>query len=113
MAQHGIVTTFAIVAGFAGAAADGAAQDRRAAVLVFGLATSRRCRQHGPACSSLSTRSAHDLLHACRAREAAGIHHYPAQERAELLTILRRTRPVHSTGPRPRSSPAAPRWWPI
>ncbi|MDU8929706.1 VIT1/CCC1 transporter family protein [Alisedimentitalea sp. MJ-SS2] len=87
--NDGIVTTFAIVAGFAGAAADGVAQVGPLAVLVFGLANLFADGVSMGFGEFLSTRSAHDLFHARRARELQEIAANPDQERFELNTILR------------------------
>ena len=87
--NDGIVTTFAIVAGFAGAAADGVAQIGGLAVLVFGLANLFADGVSMGLGEFLSTRSAHDLFHARRARELKEIADNPEQERLELATILR------------------------
>lgn len=86
--NDGIVTTFAIVAGFAGAAADGVAQIGAVAVLVFGLANLLADAVSMGLGEFLSTRSAHDLYHARRSREMHEIENNPDQERHELRTIL-------------------------
>ena len=86
--NDGIVTTFAIVAGFAGAEADGAAQIGGLAVLVFGLANLFADAVSMGLGEFLSTRSAHDLFRARRARELEEIARAPASEHAELLAIL-------------------------
>ena len=86
--NDGIVTTFAIVAGFAGAATDGVAQIGALAVLVFGLANLLADGVSMGLGEFLSTRSAHDLYHARRARELHEISSNPDQEHAELLAIL-------------------------
>ncbi|MDQ2088778.1 VIT1/CCC1 transporter family protein [Marimonas arenosa] len=87
--NDGIVTTFAIVAGFAGAAAEGLAQIGPLAVLVFGLANLFADAVSMGLGEFLSTRSAHDLFHSRRAGELREIANNPAQERAELILILR------------------------
>ena len=87
--NDGIVTTFAIVAGFAGAASDGVAQIGAMAVLVFGLANLLADGVSMGLGEFLSTRSAHDLFHARRARELSEIANNPAQEELEMTTILR------------------------
>ena len=86
--NDGIVTTFAIVAGFAGAASDGVAQIGALAVLVFGLANLFADGVSMGLGEFLSTRSAHDMFHARRARELEEIATYPDQERLEMTTIL-------------------------
>lgn len=87
--NDGIVTTFAIVAGFAGAQAEGVAQVGGLAVLLFGLANLFADGVSMGLGEFLSTRSAHDLFHARRAQELVEIAENPAQEREELATILR------------------------
>ena len=87
--NDGIVTTFAIVAGFAGAAAEGAAQIGPLAVLVFGLANLFADAVSMGLGEFLSTRSAHDMYHARRAREVAEFTRNPDQESREILDILR------------------------
>ncbi len=86
--NDGIVTTFAIVAGFAGAGAEGAAGVGALAVLVFGLANlfadvvSMRLGEF------LSARSAADL-HAARHRAiAARLRTSPAASAADLQAVL-------------------------
>ena len=86
--NDGIVTTFAIVAGFAGAAGDGVAQIGAVAVLVFGLANLFADAVSMGLGEFLSTRSAHDLFHARRAQELHEIATNPGQERAEMAQIL-------------------------
>ena len=86
--NDGIVTTFAIVAGFAGAATEGVAQIGAVAVLVFGLANLFADAVSMGLGEFLSTRSAHDLFHARRARELREIANNPEQERMEMTTIL-------------------------
>jgi VIT1/CCC1 family predicted Fe2+/Mn2+ transporter len=86
--NDGIVTTFAIVAGFAGAAADGVAQIGGMAVLVFGLANLFADAVSMGLGEFLSTRSQHDLFHSRRAAELREIAIDPEQEREELAHIL-------------------------
>lgn len=86
--NDGIVTTFAIVAGFAGAAADGVAQIGGLAVLVFGLANLFADAVSMGLGEFLSTRSQHDLFRARRAAELHEIANDPEQEREELAHIL-------------------------
>lgn len=86
--NDGIVTTFAIVAGFAGAAAEGTAQIGGLAVLVFGLANLFADGVSMGLGEFLSARSQHDLYHARRSLELREISDNPGQERAELHTIL-------------------------
>ena len=87
--NDGIVTTFAIVAGFAGAAADGVAQIGGLAVLVFGLANLFADGVSMGLGEFLSARSQHDLYRARRASELREIAKDPEQERMELFEILR------------------------
>lgn len=86
--NDGIVTTFAIVASFAGASADGVAQIGVMAVLVFGLANMFADGVSMGLGEFLSTRSEHDLYRARRAQELTEIARNPEQERLELSTIL-------------------------
>lgn len=87
--NDGIVTTFAIVAGFAGAAADGVAQIGGLAVLVFGLANLFADAVSMGLGEFLSLRSQHDLYRARRDSELREIARDPEQERTELFEILR------------------------
>lgn len=87
--NDGIVTTFAIVAGFAGAAADGVAQIGGLAVLVFGLANLFADGVSMGLGEFLSARSEHDLYRRRRAMELREIENNPEQERMELFEILR------------------------
>ncbi|PRY90076.1 VIT1/CCC1 family predicted Fe2+/Mn2+ transporter [Donghicola tyrosinivorans] len=87
--NDGIVTTFAIVAGFAGAAADGVAQIGGMAVLVFGLANLFADAVSMGLGEFLSLRSQHDLYRSRRQSELAEIARDPEQERMELFEILR------------------------
>lgn len=87
--NDGIVTTFAIVAGFAGAAADGVAQIGGLAVLVFGLANLFADGVSMGLGEFLSARSQADLYRARRANELRGIKSDPEQERLEMVDILR------------------------
>lgn len=87
--NDGIVTTFAIVAGFAGAAAEGVAQIGGLAVLVFGLANLFADAISMGLGEFLSLRSQHDLYRARRDAELREIARDPEQERMELFEILR------------------------
>jgi VIT1/CCC1 family predicted Fe2+/Mn2+ transporter len=86
--NDGIVTTFAIVAGFAGAAADGVAQIGGLAVLVFGLANLFADAVSMGLGEFLSARSQHDLYRSRRDSELHEIATNPEQERHELEQIL-------------------------
>ena len=87
--NDGIVTTFAIVAGFAGAQADGVAQIGGVAVLVFGLANLFADAVSMGLGEYLSARSQHDLYRSRRLSELQEIQENPDQERMELFEILR------------------------
>jgi len=87
--NDGIVTTFAIVAGFAGAAAEGVAQIGGLAVLVFGLANLFADAVSMGLGEYLSLRSQHDLYRARRDSELREIADNAEQERTELFEILR------------------------
>ena len=87
--NDGIVTTFAIVAGFAGAAAEGVAQIGGLAVLVFGLANLFADAVSMGLGEFLSLRSQHDQYRARRECELREIAANPDQERTELFEILR------------------------
>lgn len=87
--NDGIVTTFAIVAGFAGAQAEGVAQIGGLAVLVFGLANLFADAISMGLGEYLSLRSQHDLYNARRESELHEITRNPEQERMELFEILR------------------------
>lgn len=86
--NDGIVTTFAIVAGFAGAQADGIAQIGGVAVLVFGLANLFADAVSMGLGEFLSGRSQRDLYTAQRNSELREIAENPDQEQRELLAIL-------------------------
>lgn len=86
--NDGIVTTFAIVAGFAGAQSDGVAQIGGLAVLVFGLANLFADGVSMGLGEFLSGRAAHDLYRGRRRLEMDAIREDPDQEREELFTIL-------------------------
>ena len=86
--NDGIVTTFAIVAGFAGAGGDGVAQIGGLAVLVFGLANLFADGVSMGLGEFLSGRAARDMYHARRATELRALHDDPAQELHELQQIL-------------------------
>lgn len=87
--NDGIVTTFAIVAGFAGARAEGAAQIGGLAVLIFGLANLFADGVSMGLGEYLSLRSQHDLYRARRESELREIARAPEYEQMELFEILR------------------------
>ena len=86
--NDGIVTTFAVVAGFAGAQADGVAQIGGIAVLLFGIANLLADATAMGLGEFLSARSEKDVYFAARAKELYEIENNPAMERAETLEIL-------------------------
>lgn len=86
--NDGIVTTFAIVAGFAGASAEGAAQIGAVAVLLFGLANLFADAVSMGLGEFLSTRSQRDLYTTQRQIELDEFESNPAQERAEIMQML-------------------------
>lgn len=87
--NDGIVTTFAIVAGFAGAQAEGVAQIGGVAVLVFGLANLFADAVSMGLGEFLSLRSQHDLYRKRRQSELREIAENPRQECREIYEILR------------------------
>jgi len=86
--NDGIVTTFAIVAGFAGAQAEGVAQIGGLAVLVFGLANLFADGVSMGMGEFLSGRATNDLYHSRRALEIKAIADTPDQERQWMVTFL-------------------------
>ena len=86
--NDGIVTTFAIVAGFAGAGAEGAAAVGGVAVLLFGLANLFADATAMGLGAFLSSRSEQDVYRATREKELHEIHANPEMERRETLEIL-------------------------
>ncbi|MDV7141579.1 VIT1/CCC1 transporter family protein [Tropicimonas sp. TH_r6] len=86
--NDGIVTTFAIVAGFAGATADGVAQIGGLAVLVFGLANLFADAVSMGLGEFLSTRSQRDLYVSQRRVELEELQTNPEQERREIVQML-------------------------
>lgn len=86
--NDGIVTTFAIVAGFAGAGADGAAQIGGIAVLLFGVANLLADATAMGLGEFLSARSEQDVYKATREKELYEIEHNADMERAEMIEIL-------------------------
>ncbi len=87
--NDGIVTTFAVVAGFAGAGAAGAAVIGGIAVLLFGLANLFADATSMALGAFLSARSEADIYRAARERELEEIQENPELERAEVYEILR------------------------
>jgi len=87
--NDGIVTTFAIVAGFAGAGAEGAAEIGAIAVLLFGLANLFADATAMGLGEFLSSRSERDVYRATRAREMSLISDEPEAERREVMALLK------------------------
>jgi VIT1/CCC1 family predicted Fe2+/Mn2+ transporter len=87
--NDGIVTTFSVVAGFAGAGATGAATVGGMAVLLFGLANLLADGSAMGLGEFLSSRSEQDVYRATRAKELAEIRAAPEFERREAVGILR------------------------
>jgi vacuolar iron transporter family protein len=87
--NDGIVTTFAIVAGFAGAGAEGVAQIGGLAVLVFGLANLFADAVSMGLGEFLSMRSQNDLYDQRHAAQMRRITADPATEGARLAQLLR------------------------
>ncbi len=86
--NDGIVTTFAIVAGFAGAGMEGTAQIGGIAVLLFGIANLLADATAMGLGEFLSGRSERDVYKATRDKELHEIKVNPALERAEMYEIL-------------------------
>lgn len=86
--NDGIVTTFAIVAGFAGAGAEGAAAVGGIAVLLFGLANLFADATAMGLGAFLSSRSQQDVYMSHRRREMHEIKHNTDQERLETVEML-------------------------
>ncbi|SFN38202.1 Predicted Fe2+/Mn2+ transporter, VIT1/CCC1 family [Roseovarius lutimaris] len=84
----GIVTTFAIVAGFAGAQAEGVAQIGGLAVLVFGLANLFADAVSMGLGEFLSLRAQHDLYRARRASGLRDLAEHPGGQTALMTRIL-------------------------
>ncbi|MCF6272546.1 MAG: VIT1/CCC1 transporter family protein [Rhodobacteraceae bacterium] len=86
--NDGIVTTFAIVAGFAGAGMEGTAQIGAIAVLLFGVANLLADATAMGLGEFLSARSEQDVYKATRDKELYEIHNNIEMERAEMYEIL-------------------------
>lgn len=86
--NDGIVTTFAVVAGFAGLGAEGTAAVGTIAVLLFGLANLLADATAMGLGEFLSARSEQDVYRATRAKERAEIDRNPEMERAEMIEIF-------------------------
>ncbi|TCP42097.1 VIT1/CCC1 transporter family protein [Rhodovulum marinum] len=87
--NDGIVTTFAVVAGFAGARAEGVAQIGAVAVLVFGMANLFADAISMGLGEFLSGRAQRDLYGARMRRRMEGIGRDPAEARTRLSRHLR------------------------
>ncbi len=86
--NDGIVTTFAVVAGFAGFGAEGAATVGGIAVLLFGLANLFADATAMGLGEFLSSRSEQDVYRATREKELKEIRQNPEYEKAEVIEIL-------------------------
>ena len=86
--NDGIVTTFAIVAGFAGAGVDGVAQIGGIAVLLFGVANLFADATAMGLGEFLSGRSEQEMYKSVREKELYEILNNPEMERIETLEIL-------------------------
>ena len=86
--NDGIVTTFAIVAGFAGAGADGAAQIGAVAVLLFGIANLLADATAMGLGEFLSARSQQDVYNATHRNEISAIASAPEDGRAAMMSNL-------------------------
>jgi VIT1/CCC1 family predicted Fe2+/Mn2+ transporter len=86
--NDGIVTTFAVVAGFAGAQAEGVLEIGTLAVLLFGFANLFADATSMGLGEFLSSRSERDVYYKIRRQELTAIEERPMAERAEVLAIL-------------------------
>jgi VIT1/CCC1 family predicted Fe2+/Mn2+ transporter len=86
--NDGIVTTFAIVAGFAGAGADGAAQIGAVAVLLFGIANLLADATAMGLGEFLSARSQQDVYNATHKNEISAIASNPTGGREAMMSNL-------------------------
>ena len=87
--NDGIVTTFAVVSGFAGAGAGEAAAVGTVAVLLFGLANLAADGVSMGLGAFLSARSQHRLYHGLRGRLLGAIRSRPGHERRSVEDLLR------------------------
>jgi vacuolar iron transporter family protein len=87
--NDGIVTTFAVVAGFAGFGVEGVAEIGSIAVLLFGIANILADGTSMGLGEFLSSRSERDLYVAHRNKELHEIANNPDIERAEVIEILK------------------------
>lgn len=86
--NDGIITTFAVVAGFAGAQADGILEIGTIAVLLFGFANLFADATSMGLGEFLSSRSQRDVYYKIRRQELRAIEDRPLAERDEVLAIL-------------------------
>lgn len=86
--NDGIITTFAVVAGFAGAHAQGNASLPLMAVLLFGFANLFADGASMALGNFLSTRSEQDVYAGIKAKEMHEIDHNPSIEKEESIEIL-------------------------
>lgn len=86
--NDGIVTTFAIVAGFAGASAEGVIAIGGIAVILFGLANLFADATAMGLGEFLSSRSARDVYRATRRKELELMETHPDGEYAEVVHLL-------------------------
>lgn len=86
--NDGIVTTFAVVAGFAGAGSEGAAQMGALAVVLFGFANLFADATAMGLGEFLSSRAEQDVYHATRSQELTRQTTEAEAERLEMLTML-------------------------
>jgi vacuolar iron transporter family protein len=86
--NDGIVTTFAVVAGFTGYGEDGAAALGGIAVLLFGLANLFADATAMGLGEFLSSRSEQDVYRSTRARRRRAIHEAPGRQGAEVAALL-------------------------
>ena len=87
--NDGIVTTFAVVAGFAGAKAGDTATVGAVAVLLFGLANLAADASAMGLGAFLSSRSARDLYRTRHARQMAALGRDPERPRRAVIEALR------------------------
>ncbi|MFQ5438459.1 MAG: VIT1/CCC1 transporter family protein, partial [Paracoccaceae bacterium] len=94
--NDGIVTTFAVVAGFSGFGMEGAAQVGAIAVLLFGIANILADGTSMGLGEFLSSRSERDLYIAHRDKELVEMRERPEAERKEVESILASHGMTHS-----------------
>jgi vacuolar iron transporter family protein len=86
--NDGIITTFAVVAGFAGAQAVGILEIGTLAVLLFGFANLFADATSMGLGEYLSSRSERDVYYKIRRQELSAIQNRPEAERSEVIAIL-------------------------